>query len=180
MAGVTTERFEAVVQGMVNEQQVRRFKFPRLLLRALGASHYNIAISGSPRIALEPFLSDLPFKGVYGSEFEVVEGVFTGEVTSIGDKTEVLRHLIQNNSTTQIGSIALGDTFGDVKMLDYADRPIMFNPSRTLASYGQEFGWSQVIEVKDRILAMRFDNTAGRYAEVELSEFISDLQSTVS
>jgi phosphoserine phosphatase len=147
-----------------------------MLMRALAQSHTNIAISGSPRVAVEAFLADLPLTQVYGSEFEIEDDVFTGAARSVGDKAVILRNLTEQGTVTQQGSIALGDTVGDTSALEHADHPVMFNPSRTLANYGQEFGWDQVIEVKDRILVMRLDAQTSRYTAADIEDFIDDLQ----
>lgn len=178
ISGVEVERFNLVVQNIVDQHQVRRFKFPRMLMRALAPTHANIAISGSPRLAVEPFVADLPLSAVYGSEFVIRDGVFTGEAKSVGDKAAILHDLTSQGEVTQPGSVALGDTVGDISALEYAAHPVMFNPSRTLASYGQEFSWDQVLEVKDRILVMRLDLELGKYVAADLENFLDNLQAS--
>ena len=178
IAGVEVERFNDVVTAMIAEHTVRKFAFPRKLIDTVQGSHHIIAISGSPNIIVQPFLADLPVQATYGSMFDVEDGKFTGSAVSVGDKATILKGLVADNVVGQAGSIAMGDTISDVRMLGYADHAIMFNASRTLTSYGSEFGWLRINEVKDQITALEPD-AAGVYREQGMDDVINKLRTTL-
>lgn len=172
---VSAEQMDAIAQEVVAEHQVRCHSFPYKLFKALRVSHYMVAITGSPKFIGEAFLSNLKFDAIYGSFFEQQNGVFTGNARVVGDKAEILRNLINQGTVQKLGSVAIGDTISDKSMLELADHPIMFNPSRTLTNYGRSLGWSRVIELKDQITAMQYDPSAHAYVETDPNDLIDDL-----
>lgn len=173
--GVQVERFEQITAKMIAKHSARKFAFTKSLLKATQRSHTPIAISGSPTIIVKPFVEELGTELVYGSNFDVEDGVFTGSAKSVGDKAEILKKLVEEGIVTQKGSIAVGDTKSDIPMLDYASRPIIFNASRTLTRHGKENGWIRVNEVKDQITAMAFDQIRHGYVEMDPLELIDRL-----
>jgi phosphoserine phosphatase len=161
---------------MLEQHIVRKFGFPRKLMQSLRATHYLLAISASPDILVEPFVQDLGVEASYGSRFEVQDGRFTGQADSVGDKAAILRRLVDESVAIQAGSVAMGDTFGDIPMLEYAANPVMFNASKTLTNYGSEFGWIRVNEVKDQITALQWNGDAGLYVECSPDDVINRLK----
>lgn len=180
MAGVDVEQFDHVTQRLLSEHQVRKFAFPRMLIKALQPSHHIVAISGSPDILVKPFLRDLGVHETFGSVFEQEDGKFTGAARGVGDKADILKDLVENNVATRLGSVALGDTVSDEPMLHYAEIPIMFNASSNLTNYGKEFGWLRVNEVKDQITALKPTqvdaSSLGAYQEYDINELIYEMR----
>lgn len=173
MSGVEVEEFNRVTTAMIEQHAVRKFAFPRRLIRALRDSHHPVAISGSPDILVEPFLQDLGIQTIYGSTYKVDDGKFTGEAASVGDKAAILNRLVAEGIVSRIGSIAVGDTVSDIPMLGYADTAIMFNASKTLTEHGKKFGWLRVNEVKDQITALQIDARTDTYIERDIEEIIN-------
>ena len=85
--------------------------------------------------------------------------------------------LVDVGDVKREGSIAVGDTFGDVSMLEYSEQPIIFNASHTLTTYGEEFGWSKVFESKDQVTILQKGRKDTPYTQQRLEEFISNLKS---
>ena len=48
-------------------------------------------------------------------------------------------------------SIAIGDAWGDIPLLEIVGNPIAFNPSMDLAKVAKQKGWRVVVERKDVI-----------------------------
>lgn len=165
MAGVDVKWLDKVVKTMVAEHTVRKFGFPKQLIRRLHETHYIVAISGSPDLLVRPLLADLPIDAMYGSMYEIKDNRFTGNATPVADKAAILRRLMSDGRVMRAGSIALGDTISDANMLDLAETPIMFNASKTLLRYGKPRHWLQVNEVKDQITVLGFDASLHRYVE---------------
>lgn len=176
LAGVKVEQFNEVTANMIAQQSVRKFAFPRMLMDALRSSHRVMAISGSPNIVVQPFLHDIDVQTTFGSTFVIDNGKFTGEAQTVGDKATLLRELVAKGEIAQLGSMAVGDTFSDISMLEYADTPIMFNASRTLTNYGIEFGWLRVNEVKDQITALEWDTSVKKYVEQDPAQVINTVR----
>ena len=174
MKGVRVDAFDEVVAELIRSQSVRRYKFTKELIRSLN-THTPILITGSPLILAQPFVEDLSeIKHVFGSTYEQKDGHYTGIAHSVGSKAVILQNLINTGAISQNGSIAVGDTMSDNPMLHMATHPIMFNPSHTLANYGQEFGWDKVFETKDNITPLVAG--AGTYAEVKLGTYLNSLR----
>ncbi|MDB5185341.1 MAG: HAD-superfamily subfamily hydrolase [Candidatus Saccharibacteria bacterium] len=176
MAGIEVERFDRVIATMISEHSVRKFAFPRRLINSLQTSHHIVAISGSPDILVRPFLADLPVQTAFGSAFAVEDGIFTGAARAVGDKAAILQGLVAANVASQAGSVAVGDTFSDAPMLAYAETAIMFNASRTLTKYGQEFGWLRVNEVKDQQSVLEYNIDRELYEEKAVDVLLDRLR----
>lgn len=164
MAGVDTKWFEKVICTLVAQHAVRKFGFPRQLIKRLRSSHYLVAISGSPDMLVRPFLDDLQLDAVYGSTYDIV-GRFTGRAQPVENKAALLSRLVAEGLVSREGSIAVGDTISDASMLEYAQSPVMFNASRTLTQYGKKFGWMRVNEVKDQITILQYTADSKCYVE---------------
>jgi phosphoserine phosphatase len=77
----------------------------------------------------------------YGSDYEVVEGVFTGKILNyIGaeQKIQCLQHFCENNCIESQECIAVGDGSTDIPIFEYCGKSIAINSSqevRKSASY---------------------------------------------
>lgn len=147
IAGVEVGRFRAITAQMVADHQVRLFGYTRKLAQLLGKTHHLIAISGSPLPVVEPFLDGLGFDQIFGSTFEVEDGRFTGEAKSIHKET-VLDEVTSDGHHISVG---IGDTVGDLPVLNRAECSIAFNPSATLRNRAIAEGWFIVTEQKDAV-----------------------------
>lgn len=177
MRDTRVEAFDEVVKELVRSESVRRYAFTKRLIGSVATTHSNILITGSPEILARPFVQDIPgIAYVYGSTYEVVDGIYTGIARSVGSKAAILTKLINKGSVLQDNSIAVGDTMSDTSMLHLADKRVAFNPSFTLAQYAREFGWGKVFETKDNITPLHFNASTGQYIEVPLSDYLDDLR----
>jgi phosphoserine phosphatase len=78
--------------------------------------------------------------------------MFTGKsITPVHDKRAVLNNLIAKHNLMLTDSIAVGDSEGDIAILEMVERPIAFNPSRGLFEEAKTHGWHIVIERKNVI-----------------------------
>lgn len=160
IAGVSVADMEALTNNVIEKHRVRRFRFPRILMERVTEreTHTPVIISGSPDFLVRKFTLPHGTEQVYGSTFDIQYGAFTGSATPVGTKAAVRTRLIEAGLLLDTDDIAIGDTTGGLPILRSVQHPIMFNPSKTLADYGAEFGWPQVLEVKDRITVLEMDN----------------------
>lgn len=176
IAGVEVERFDKVASSMIRKHEVRKFRLPRLIIQALEDSHLPIVVSGSPDVLVRPFVADLNITTVYGSTYATDDGRFTGEAYGVGDKAALLQKHVEAGDVIKQGSVAIGDTASDISMLDYADKPIMFNPSSMLMKHGEKEGWDKALEVKDSIVILSQTQSGDEYHQRDVEEFLDSLR----
>lgn len=144
---------------MIAVHQKRVYRYTRDLIRKLKAEgYYVVAISQSPKTILDEFCKSYGFDKVYGRMYEVdANDCFTGTVTAeevIKTKANIVTHVLEKEWVTQEGSLAVGDTEGDISMFESVATPICFNPNKRLYDHAQKMGWKVVVERKDVIYEM--------------------------
>jgi HAD superfamily hydrolase (TIGR01490 family) len=117
--------------------------------------YYLVAISQSPKTTIDPFAKRLGFNKIYGRGYELgPNDRFNGKVMDlhlIENKANIVKRVVEKQNLTLRGSVAVGDTEGDISMLEMVDKPIAFNPNKNLYRYAKRAGWKTVVERKDVI-----------------------------
>lgn len=179
--GKTVEQLQEVTTKMLETESKRMLAFPRLLIETIRDSHYILALSGSPESLVQPFLEKLGFDEVRGTEYQVVGGKFTGANITLGNKVRVIEKLIEEGVVTRLGSIAVGDTLGDIAMLSFAEKPVTINANQSLADQAKRAGWPRVTETKGHIIVSEARRVEGsenyEYVETDLAKFLDSLRS---
>lgn len=153
IAGMSVEAFDRAAARVVESQAEHVYVYSRQLIKRLKAEGYFlIAISGSQIQLVEKFASYWGFDTFVGQTYHEQCGRFTGEITKTHEgKGSFLARIIEDNKLTQKGSIAVGDTEGDVEILEMVERAIAFNPNRNLYKIAVQREWEIVVERKDMI-----------------------------
>lgn len=154
--GVYYGDFIEVVRKLINEKKNRTYVYTRELVRNLKKrGYFLLAISGSPKGVLNSFCQELGFDKVYGRFYELGPGdLFTGQIVDehlIANKANIIHRAIEKENLTKEGSIAVGDTDGDISMLEAVEKPICFNPNEKLYRYAKLNKWPIIVERKDVI-----------------------------
>ncbi len=141
---------------LVEEEQHRVYRYTRDLIAELKRNNYYlVAISQSPKSILDVFCREYGFDKVYGRIYEIgPTDRFTGEVEEvqlIENKANIVRRVFESGVCTEDDSIAVGDTDGDIPMLELVERPICFNPNSVLYEVATARNWEVVVERKDVI-----------------------------
>jgi len=141
---------------VVAEQSKRVYRYTRDLIQKLKADdYYIVAISQSPKTILHEFCSSHGFDKVYGRIYEIgPQDLFTGEMIDvhlIQNKASIIRRVADQDGVTLVGSIGVGDTEGDIALLESVEKPICFNPNKKLYTYARQMKWKVVVERKDVI-----------------------------
>lgn len=141
---------------VVAEQSKRVYRYTRDLIKELKKKgYYVVAISQSPKTVLDDFCESYGFNKVYGRIYELgPQDHFTGEVVDvhlIENKANIVRRVVEKEGVDITDSVAVGDTEGDIPLLELVERPICFNPNRALYEHAKRMGWKVVIERKDVI-----------------------------
>lgn len=132
------------------------YRYTRDLLGELKEQgYYMVAISQSPKAILDEFCRNYGFDKVYGRMYEIgPTDRFTGVVTDehlIQNKANIVKRVFERNELDPTDSVAVGDTEGDIPMLEAVARPICFNPNQALYAQAKRMDWEVVVERKDVI-----------------------------
>ncbi len=155
--GVHYGTFADLARKVVRLQSKHVYRYTRDLIQQLRAEGYTtIAISQSPKTILDEFCRQYGFDKVYGRIYEIgPNDCFTGAVTAedlIQDKSKIVERVYDRSpELSPAASIAVGDTEGDISLLESVARPICFNPNFVLYAHAKEKGWEVVVERKDVI-----------------------------
>lgn len=141
---------------VVEEHSKKVYRYTRDLIAELKQNgYYLVAISQSPKAILDDFCASYGFDKVYGRIYEIgPTDRFTGAVTDehlISNKANIVKRVLADGTFTLKGSLAVGDTEGDVSMLEAVERPICFNPNQALFRAAKRHDWPIVVERKDVI-----------------------------
>ncbi len=142
---------------VVAVQSKRVYRYTRDLIQELKGQGYTlIAISQSPKTVLDEFCRQYGFDKVYGRIYEIgPQDRFTGVVSEehlIKNKSNIVKRIFDRHpELSREHSIAVGDTEGDISLLEGVVRPICFNPNQALYTHAKRNGWEIVVERKDVI-----------------------------
>ncbi len=123
-----------------------------LLQRLQKQGYYTLALSGSQQEIAEEFAKQYGFDDAIGATFHEVNGRFANQPKRIvhGKKdTIITKYLSSHPELTLEASIAVGDSGGDISMLELVDQPIAFNPAEELLDVALKNNWHIVIERKN-------------------------------
>ncbi len=157
--GVRFSEFDRVAKRVVALHKDRVYRYTRDLVRELKKKNYYVlAISHSPKAAVDAFCRHLGFSKVYGLMYEVdAKGKFTGGMMHeelIFDKAAILLRALEKEYLTLHGSVGVGDTESDIRFLKLVETPICFNPNQKLYRVAKRNGWKVVVERKDVVYKM--------------------------
>ncbi|MCL2444580.1 HAD family phosphatase [Candidatus Saccharibacteria bacterium] len=159
---------DEAAKRVVEKMGERVYTYTRGLMKSLREQGYFlIAISGSQIELVARFASRFGFDYYVGQVMERgSNGFYTGKIEKTHrDKGRILQDVVERNNLTMKGSVAVGDTGGDVELLELVERPIAFNPDRKLFERAKKEGWKVVVERKNVIYELVQEK--GQYAIVE-------------
>ena len=156
---ISTAQLESAAQTVNKRSGHRVHAYTSNLAKKLKAKGYIlIAISGSQQEIAELFAKRYGFDHCIGMVFERdKKGNYTGEYERfvVGRKAEIIKKLVVDYNLTLKDSFAVGDSSGDISMLELVDNPIAFNPDEPLLAKAQERGWPIIIERKNLAYTLR-------------------------
>lgn len=155
--GVHYGTFAEIGRHVVSQQSKYVYRYTRDLIAELKKqNYYVVAISQSPKTILDDFCKQYGFDKVYGRIYEIgPQDSFTSMVIDehlIKNKASIVNRVFDRHpDLSPERSIAVGDTEGDISLLEAVAEPICFNPNNALYSYAKRMGWKVVVERKDVI-----------------------------
>lgn len=157
LSGMSVAEFYKAVDKVFEEYKDQVYTYTRDLIRALQQENYLLfAISGSPGPIVKKLADYYGFDDFAATKFFAEHGHFTGDKDlSVGKKPQLLAELIAKHAADSSGSIAVGDSEGDITMLEMVERPIAFNPSKKLFTHAKQEKWEIVLERKNVVYKLR-------------------------
>jgi len=151
LKGLPVNMLEMAAQTVFSEYKEQVYAYTRDLISDLKEKNYLLfVISGSPSLIVKKLADHYGFDDFAATEYKQQNGYFTGEqALAVGRKAELLQDLIDKYDLSTKGSIGVGDSEGDIAMLEMCERPIAFNPSKILFDYASERSWEIVVERKN-------------------------------
>jgi HAD superfamily hydrolase (TIGR01490 family) len=155
--GKKVKDFEETEQRVITKHKGKVYRYTRSLMQSLKNKDYIVlAISGSPIGVVGKFSKSFGFDYWIGTEYEVSNKKYTGKVINdpfFDGKDKALLKFIKDKKLhiDLEHSIAIGDAWGDIPLLEAVGNPIAFNPSMDLAKIAKKKGWRVVVERKDVI-----------------------------
>lgn len=135
--------FDGICTGVVSffmENKTHFYSYFEIILPKLKESHDIYIVTTNAQFVAKPLVDIFGLSGYISSEFEVVNGLFTGKVSkSLANGKSEVQIILQKYG--QAGSIAVGDSENDISMLELVACPICINPSETLEKYALDKGW---------------------------------------
>lgn len=167
LSEISVEQFEQASQAVFEEYKDQVYTFTRDLIADLKSKGYLLfAISGSQTQIIAKMAAYYGFDDFTARVDSHKNNRFTGEsVTPIFNKDAVLRRLVRDNGADFTGSVAVGDSATDIKMLELVETPIAFNPESELFKHADKNGWKIVIERKNMIYEL--EKSDGKYELVK-------------
>lgn len=163
LATLSYSHFCEAAGAVFNEYKDQAYTYTRDLIKRLKSEGYLLfAISGSQTEIVKKIASYYGFDDFVGAKFIRSGDSFTGEVESpFGKKHEVLKTMIKKHQAKMTGSIGVGDSAGDISMLEMVEKPITLNPEKELFDHAKKKGWKIVIERKNMVYELETKN--GQY-----------------
>lgn len=145
--------FESAAERVMDRLGEYVYAYTRSLVYKLKDEGYTmVAISGSQEELVRPFAEKYGFEIWVGQRYVRGNTHFTGEIIKTHKgKDVILKRLAEEHGLDFEGSIAVGDSGGDIEMLSMVETPIAFNPEKELFAAARKNGWKIVIERKNMI-----------------------------
>ena len=163
LLGLKPEQYDEAAQAVFDEYKDQVYRYTRDLIRELKAKDYMLfAISGSQTEIVGKIARYYGFDDHIGTYYERHEGKFTGtRKLHAGSKHVILDELVKKHDVTYKASVAVGDSEGDISMLQAVEVPIAFNPTKKLFEAAKTHGWKVVVERKNMVYELEAED--GRY-----------------
>lgn len=159
MVEQTTRRYAAAIAGLSRREvekiaieawervRVDLFPFVPGLLGDLARRGFTtLIISSSPEEIIAPLAASLGVSEHRASLFALSEGKYTGGVERMpgapGEKRRILEAYLRDIGTPPEKIFVIGDSLGDLSVLELADYPLVIEPEPALRSIAEARGWT--------------------------------------
>jgi HAD superfamily hydrolase (TIGR01490 family) len=163
LENLSVDNFMTAADTVFEEYKDQVYVYTRELIKKLKSEGYLLlALSGSQSEIVEKVAEYYGFDDYIGTTYERSGKFFTGSlIAHLGKKNEVLKKLVSRHHVSWQNSVGVGDSAGDISMLESVEIPIAFNPEKKLFDHAKQKGWKIVIERKNMVYEL--ENNDGTY-----------------
>lgn len=148
---LSEKQLHQAVDDVFSEYKDQVYTYTRDLIKELKAKGYLLfAISGSQLEIVAKIASYYGFDEHIGTHYAVKAGKLVKSFPA-ADKKAALAAMVSKHRASYSGSIAVGDSAGDIPMLQAVEQPIVFNPEDKLFEYAKRKGWNIILERKNMV-----------------------------
>jgi phosphoserine phosphatase len=155
IVGVHVDDFEFLAKEMVSEYKDQIYRYTRGLIKdKIKDNWYVVAISCSPEETVLPFAEAWGIHEAHATVQNKKDGLYLSTKTVPSDKAKVASEIIKRPEFLDIAKEniwGVGDSEGDIKLLELVGQPICFNPTLGLFEQAKKRGWNVVVERKNVI-----------------------------
>lgn len=158
---ISPRQFATASKAVINVYKDQVYRYTRDLIGDLKQKDYLLfAISASHQDIVAELASYYGFDDSGGSIYQISDNKFTGknQILKSENKLDFLKQLVATHGAVWTRSIAVGDSEGDIAMLEAVEQPIAFNPTAELFQHAQKHGWPVVVERKNMIYNLTPDH----------------------
>jgi len=162
LVSISPAQLDTAVEAVFGEYKDQVYVYTRNLIEELKKKGYLLfAISGSQSEIVAKVAEYYGFDAFVGTDYEQIDNKFTGKKDfHAHNKDVVLKKLVKEFKATSAGSFAVGDSMGDVAMLELVENPIAFNPESALFAAAKKNAWKVVLERKNVIYELEADGSS--------------------
>ena len=167
VTSLSRDQFDTAAKAVFVEYKDQVYTYTRDLIAKLKKDGYLLfAISGSQTEIVKLIAEYYGFDDYIGSVYEHKDGKFTGaKVVAAWHKDKALKELVAKHEAGFGGSIAVGDSHSDIKMMKLVEQPVAFNPERQLFTHAAKNKWKIVVERKN--VVYQLESRDGKYELVK-------------
>lgn len=161
VSSIVNDTLDAVIAPLVYREALDLFDWHE------AASRDVIIVSSSGTEIVEPIGSRLGVFRAIGTQAEVVDGKYTGELLlyAYGDeKARIIRTLATEFDYDLDESYAYSDSITDLPMLEVVGNPVATNPDKSLRTLAEDRGWPIMDFDKPVVLKRNSKNSRNRAA----------------
>jgi len=162
---LSPKELDQAVDDVFGEYKDQVYIFTRGLIKQLKDDGYILfAISGSQTEIIAKIADYYGFDDYVATEYTVKSGKLQ-KIFPSADKKKALMGLVKKHNVGFAESMAVGDSAGDIPMLEAVEEPIVFNPDDELFKYADEKSWKIIIERKNMVYEL--EKSSGKYQLVK-------------
>lgn len=163
VTSLSREQFDTAAKAVFDEYKDQVYTYTRDLIVKLKQDGYLLfAVSGSQTEIVKQIAEYYGFDDYIGSVYEYKGGKFTGaKDVAAWHKDKALKELVGKHRAGFGGSIAVGDSHSDIKMMELVEQPVAFNPEGRLFAHAVKNRWKIVVERKN--VVYQLENRDGKY-----------------
>ncbi|HVZ12724.1 MAG TPA: HAD family phosphatase [Patescibacteria group bacterium] len=159
LEGRTVEEVEKFTQNYLDNDGDNFYPYVGEIVEKIRDSHDIYFVTGEPQFVARMTAERYGAQGFLATEFETVDGVFTGNINSALSHRHHKRDAIEGLIATRQyeGSMAFGDSEGDIEMLEDVEYPICVVPTPGLREHAEARGWF-IADVPDEQISPHVDS----------------------